>query len=90
MNTQQDQRGWFSVRVLSGGAICVTRFETREQAELHAAMIDGFVPFTDYLDGFIDNKVKHLYEKYLALSEQNTCMIVTSSFRSAPNEHTDT
>ena len=70
MNTQQGQRWWFSVRFSSGGAICVERFETQEQAELHAAMIGGFVPFTDYPNGITDNVIGRLYDRYFFLSER--------------------
>ena len=70
MNTQQDRRWWFSVRFSPDGAVYVERFDTKEQAELHAAMVGGFVPLADYPNGFIDKKVKDLYEEYLALSER--------------------
>ena len=44
MNTQQDRRWWFSVRFSPDGAVYVERFDTKEQAELYAAMTDGYVP----------------------------------------------
>ena len=65
----QEPRWWFSVRVSSGGAICVTRFETREQAELHAAMTDGFVPLKHRTPNILEYAVKRLHDYYLALSE---------------------
>ena len=40
----QEPRWWFSVRVSSGGAYRAEKFETLEQAELYAAMTDGYVP----------------------------------------------
>ena len=48
----------------------VERFETQEQALLHAAAVGGFVPFQDFPHGVTDFDARRLYNKYLALSER--------------------
>ena len=66
----QEPRWWFSVRFSPDGAVCVERFETKEQAELYAAATGGFVPFTVGQHGTTDNIIERLYSKYFFLSER--------------------
>ena len=65
MNTQQDQRWWFSVlyEAIFAEPMRVERFETQEQAALHAAATGGFV-----LDPYTVNGLVYAY--YLRLSER--------------------
>ncbi len=48
----------------------VERFETMEQALLHAAATGGFVPFQGFPHGVITPDARRLYDEYLQLSEQ--------------------
>lgn len=64
---------WFSV-LWSGGhdtPVYVERFETMEQALLHAAATGGFVPFVDTMVDAGPYTAKRLYDYYFDLSERN-------------------
>lgn len=65
---------WFSVTVawadVPAAPIRVERFETMEQALLHAAATDGFVPFVHNLLDADPNVAKRAYDFYFALSER--------------------
>lgn len=73
-----EQRWWFSVKTVAsddeyfdipGSSMVVERFETFEQASLHAAAVGGFVPFQDFPHGVTDFSARRLYTEYLGLSE---------------------
>ena len=63
---------WFSVSCadVPVAPIRVERFETMEQALLHAAATGGFVPFVHNLLDAGPYAAKRAYDFYFALSEQ--------------------
>ena len=63
---------WFSVTWadVPAAPIRVERFETMEQALLHAAATGGLVPFVHNLLDAGPNAAKRLYDYYFDLSEQ--------------------
>lgn len=76
MTSSQEKHWWFSVSwvdyphgVITPDARRVERFETFEQASLHAAAVGGFVPFKDFPHGVTDFNARRLYTEYLGLSE---------------------
>ena len=72
-NTPAHKRAWwFSVTWADFPAapIRVERFETSEQALLHAAATGGFVPFVQNLLDAGPYAAKRAYDYYFALSEQ--------------------
>ena len=66
-----EQRWWFSVSWVDYPLPHrrVERFETMEQALLHAAATGGLVPFQDFYRGITDFSARRLYHEYLVLSE---------------------
>ena len=63
---------WFSVSLPADplASACVERFETMEQALLHAAATGGFVPFVHNMLDVEPYAAKRLYDYYFDLSEQ--------------------
>ena len=71
MTSSQEKRWWFSVTLADvlAAPIRVERFETSEQALLHAAATGGFVPFVHNLLDAGPYAAKRAYDFYFALSE---------------------